>query len=183
MYYKKYEGESIYFSPLNENDFAIYTKWLNDINQAHNIISEYKEKNWILHDYEKDRYQFAVVDKKTNKAIGIYGLELKNKISNRYYFVGFIGEKSYRGHGIGTEALKLLTKFAFDILNAHSIYTSVYNFNEASLKSINKAKFTKCGEYRESIYYNSKYYNEILFEMTRDDYNNLKGEVENNEKY
>lgn len=55
MYYKKYIGKNIYFSPLNENDVALYTKWINDenisrgINQVHNIVTEIQEKNWIAH--------------------------------------------------------------------------------------------------------------------------------------
>lgn len=176
MYYKKYIGKNIYFSPLNENDVALYTKWINDenisrgINQVHNIVTEIQEKNWIAHAYEKNRYQFVVVDKKNDKPIGIYGLELKNNISKRYYFVGFIGEESYRGKGYGTEALKLLTKFAFEILNAHTLYTTIYQFNEASIKSISKAKFKKSGVFSESVYYNMKYYDEIIYEMTKQNY-------------
>ena len=176
MYYKKYVGKNIYFSPLNENDYELYTKWLNDenvsrgINQVHNIITEAYEKNWISKAYEKNRYQFVVVDIKSNKPIGIYGLELKNAISKRYHFVGFIGEETYRGKGLGTEALKLLTKFAFEILNAHTMYSTIYEFNEASIKSAIKAGFKKSGAFRESVYYNMKYYDEIIFEMTKQNY-------------
>ena len=176
MYYKKYIGENIYFSPLNENDIGLYTKWINDenvargINLIHNIVTETQEKSWLLHAYEKNRYQFVVVDKKNDKPIGIYGLELKNNISKRYFFVGFIGEESYRGKGYGTEALKLLIKFAFEILNAHTLYTTIYQYNEASIRSINKIGFKKCGVFSESVYYNMKYHDEIIYEMTKQQY-------------
>ena len=176
MYYKKYSSKRIYLSPLDVDDFKLYTKWINDekisrgINQIHKVINENIEKEWLLNAYKKGRYQFAVVDNSTDKPIGIYGLELKNSISKQYFFVGFIGESKYRGKGYGTEALTLLTKFAFEILNAHSLYTTIYNYNIESIKSANKAGYKKCGQLKEAIYYNSKYYNEIFMEMTKEDY-------------
>lgn len=176
MYYKKYIGENIYLSPLNENDYSLYTKWLNDetvssaINQVSKVITEDVEKKWIISAYEKNRYNFVVVDLKEDKPLGIYGLELVNHISKRYHFVGFIGDEEYRNRGIGTEALKLLTKFAFEILNAHSLYTTIYQFNERSIKSVLKAGFVKSGVFTESVYYKLKYYDEIIFEMTKQSY-------------
>ncbi len=176
MYYRKYVGERIYFSPINKEDYQLYTKWLNDekisrgTNQVHKIITEDFEKEWISHAYEKGRYQFAVVNKSNDEPIGIYGLELKNDMSKQYFFVGFIGEDDYRGIGVGTEALKLLTNFAFDILNAHTLYTTIYSYNISSLKSVVKAGYKKCGILREAIYYGNCYYDEYIFEMTRDEY-------------
>lgn len=63
-----------------------------------------------------------------------------------------------------------MTKFAFEILNAHTLYTTIYQFNEASIKSISKAKFKKSGVFSESVYYNMKYYDEIIYEMTKQNY-------------
>ena len=54
MYYRKYVGERIYFSPINKEDYQLYTKWLNDekisrgTNQVHKIITEDFEKEWML---------------------------------------------------------------------------------------------------------------------------------------
>ena len=74
MYYKKYISDIIYFSPIVEEDYQLYTKWLNDediskgINQVHNIITENFEKNWIEHAYDKGRYQFEIILSENEKA-------------------------------------------------------------------------------------------------------------------
>ena len=176
MYYKKYISDRIYFSPIVEEDYQLYTKWLNDeeiskgINQVHNIITENFEKNWIEHAYDKGRYQFEIVLSEKDKAIGICGLELTNNISKRYHIVCFIGEKEYWNKGYGTEAIKLLTKFAFEILNAHSIYSTIYSFNIASLKAVKKVGFKEVGRFSESVYYNMSYHDEIMIEILKKDY-------------
>ena len=50
------------------------------------------------------------------------------------------------------------------------MYSTIYEFNEASIKSAIKAGFKKSGAFRESVYYNMKYYDEIIFEMTKQNY-------------
>lgn len=176
MYYKKLEEGEIYFSPLDINDYQLYTKWMNDenvskgINQAHNIVTDNFEKSWIEHAYDNGRYQFAIVLAETDKPIGICGLELTNNISKRYHIVCFIGESEYRGKGYGTKSLRLLSKFAFNCLNAHTLYSTIYDFNTASLKATKKAGFRKVGQFKESIYYNMKYCDEVIVEMTKEEY-------------
>ena len=180
MYYKKYEGKRIYLSPMSVNDYQKYTAWVNDetlsrgIGNIRMLICEENEKEWISNQDKAGIYSFAVINKENNELIGNYGLEVKDQYSKRFHIGGFIGEKDNRGKGYGTEALMLVTKFAFEILNANTIFSSIFSFNEASLKSAKKAGYKEAGKFRESYYYNSKYYDEILVEMTRKDYEKLK---------
>lgn len=184
MYYKKYEGERVYLSPMSLDDYKTYTAWVNDETLARGIgnfkmlITEENEKEWISSQDKNGIFSFAVIDKKTNKLLGNYGLEVRDQVSRRFHVGGFIGEKENRGKGYGTEALMLVTKFAFEILNANTLFSGIYSFNEASLKSAKKAGYKEAGRFRNSYYYNSKFYDEIMIEMTREDYDELKkGEI------
>ena len=185
MYYKKMCGEKIYLSPLNIEDYEKYTKWINDssvaknINQLHNITTEDNEKKWIERAYQNYRYQFAIVEEKKNIPLGICGLELINNISKRYHIVCFIGDDDNRNKGYGTEAIKLTLKFAFEVLNAHTVFSTIYEFNEASLAVTKKLGFKNVGKFRESIYQNLKYYDEVIIEMTKNDYINFLKEQKN----
>lgn len=176
MYYKKYEGKRIYLSPMNIEDYKIYTKWLNDetlsrgLGNMKLLFSELAEKEWIERESKGDNFNFSIIDKNSDTMIGSYGLELKDQVSKRYHVGGFIGEKEDRGKGYGTEALELVTKFAFEILNANTLFSGIYSFNEASLKAAKKAGYKVAGKFREAYYYNGEYYDEYMVEITKKDY-------------
>ena len=184
MYYNKYESENVYLSPMCVDDFQTYTRWINDESLSSGLgnfkfnTTELIEKEWIENVCKNGEHHFSIVRKSDNKLLGTYGLEVKDNVSRRLHFGGFIGEKEDRGKGYGTEALKLITKFAFEILNAETIFSGIFSFNEASLKSAIKAGYSIAGKYRNAYYYNGKFYDEICIEITKEDYIKLK----NNQK-
>ncbi|MDD2377116.1 MAG: GNAT family protein [Clostridia bacterium] len=176
MYYKKYEGDRIYLSPIDVEDYQIITKWMNDetlssgLGTVSKLISDLNEKEWLENVCKNGKYHFAVIKKEDNTLLGIYGLEEKDSTSRRFHVGGFIGEKENRGKGYGTEALKLITKFAFEILNAQSLFSGIYSFNIASIKSAEKSGYTKVGTFRKSVYYNMEYHDAIYIDIIREDY-------------
>lgn len=176
MYYKKYESERLYLSPICVDDYQTYTRWINDETLSSGIgnfkqnITELNEKEWLEKSSKEGNYDFSIIRKEDNKLIGSYGLEIKDNVSRRMHVGGFIGEISDRGKGYGTEALKLITKFAFEILNAESLYSGIFAFNEASIKSAQKAGYSIAGKYRNAYYYNGKFHDEIFIEIIREDY-------------
>ena len=144
MYYKKYEGDRIYLSPIDSNDYQTFTRWINDETLARGLgnfkfnFTEQDEKEYLENSNKNGNITFAIVRKEDNKMIGSYGLIIKDNVSRRIHIGGFIGDKEDRGKGYGTEALKLLSKYCFEILNAESLYSGIFEFNEASLKAAKK---------------------------------------------
>lgn len=176
MYYKKYESERLYLSPICIDDYQKYTKWMNDETLASGLgnfyfyLSETSEKDWIESVNKKGSNDFAIIRKEDNKIIGNYGLEMDNDVSKRFHVGGYIGEITDRGKGYGTEALKLITKYAFEVLNAHTVFSGIYSFNISSLKAAIKAGYNEAGRYREAYFYNGVYNDTILVEITKNDY-------------
>lgn len=180
MYYKKFESENLYLSPMHVDDYQIYTKWVNDESLASGVgnfklnITELSEKEWIENVCKNGEYHFSVVRKIDNKLLGTYGLKMEDSISRRMHMGGFIGDKEDRGKGYGTEALKLITKYAFEILNANTLFSGIYSFNEASLASAKKSGYSVVGRYRDAYFYNNQYWDEICVDITREDYEKNK---------
>lgn len=176
MYYKKYESERIYLSPMCVDDYQTYTKWINDetLSSGYGNFkfnnNELSEKEWIENINKKGEHQFSIIRKEDNKIIGHYGLEVRDNVSRRMLVGGFIGEQEDRGKGYGTEALKLITKFAFEILNAETMYSGIFSFNEVSLKSAKKVGYTVAGRYRNAYFYGGEFHDKICVEITKDDY-------------
>ncbi len=177
MYYKKYKSENLYLSPINSNDYKIFTKWINDQSLSSGLgvfymnMDENSEKAFLENmENNSNMHAFALVREIDDQLIGFYSLELINPIANRYVVGGFIGEKSNRGKGYGSEALNLITKYGFEILNAHTIIAKVFSFNLASLKMVSKANYQQVGKFNQAYFYNGKYHDEILFEYLAQDY-------------
>jgi len=154
-YFKKIVGEEVYLSPINADDAEKYCEWINDIDVAkyldtivRNINEEVETE--FLKKAQKSGETFAIIKKDADRVVGICGLHNVNHLHRRADLGIFIGEKNYWNRGHGTEAVKLLLDFGFNILNLHNIRLSVIDYNKRAIKAYEKAGFKVIGARRES---------------------------------
>ena len=83
----------------------------------------------------------------------------------------FIGDEQYRGRGIGKEAIHLILDYGFNYLNLNSIQLSVFAFNERAIACYKKCGFKEVGRLREAYYLNGKYYDKILMDILKSEFN------------
>ncbi|WP_066503550.1 GNAT family N-acetyltransferase [Abyssisolibacter fermentans] len=169
-YFKKVEGNRIYLSPINIDDAPNYVKWLSDfetsvnLSCSHSIISIDSEKN-ILERLISDNNNFAIIESKNDKLIGNCGFLNVNNL-NRSAEIGiFIGDKNYWNKGYGTEAIKLLLDFGFNIRNFNNIMLIVMEYNKRAFKCYKKCGFKVIGERREAVIFGNKKYGKIYMDI------------------
>jgi RimJ/RimL family protein N-acetyltransferase len=98
------------------------------------------------------------VKTKTNEYIG------NIEISNIDYRQGkgelgiMIGDRKFRGKGLGREAIMLLAKFVFEELRFNKLYARVLEYNEAAQKCFVNAGFKAEGRDRQSFYGEGKFW-------------------------
>ncbi len=177
-YFKKLVGETIYLSPRNSEDVEIFTKWLNDFQVTDGLgrsglmvtldgEKEYFEK---VHNNDMTKYYFVIVTLEKDEMIGTISLENINYI-NRVAKLGiFIGDEQYRGRGIGKEAIHLILDYGFNYLNLNSIQLSVFAFNERAIACYKKCGFKEVGRLREAYYLNGKYYDKVLMDILKSEF-------------
>ena len=125
-YFKKLLGERIYLSPRNVEDVEIFTEWMNDfyvtdyIGRSSKTITLQQEKQY-LESGDDNKNTFAIIDIKTDKMIGTIGLHSVDHINRTATLGIFIGNKNYWSKGYGTEAIQLISDFAFNYLNLNNI--------------------------------------------------------------
>jgi RimJ/RimL family protein N-acetyltransferase len=140
---------------------------LGDTFIQYNYVSE---KLWIEDTLKKAEPAFAIVSAETDELIGSIAL-MDVKLACGSATVGIlIGEAEYRGKGLGTEAMKLILSYAFDVLNLYNINLSVYDFNVGAYKSYLKAGFREIGRRRKAYYLNNKRHDIIYMDITREDW-------------
>ena len=169
-YFKKLRGEHVYISPMNTEDAEIYTKWLNDpeivkyLSLRNSLVSIYGEKEYI-EAFSKIEFNLSIIKCENDELIGNIGLNDIDYKNGTAELGIFIGEQENLGKGYGTEAINLLTKYAFNELRLHSIYLRTYDINERAVKSYNKCGFKEFGRRHEAIFMDGKYHDVIYMEL------------------
>ncbi len=169
-YFKKIEGEHVYLSPMNVEDYPIYTKWLNnqEITQyltLHNtLVSLYSEKEY-LEAFAKEEFHLAIIKKETDELIGNIAFDKINYKDGVATLGIFIGDEKNLGKGYGSEAIKLLVNFGFKTLRLHTVYLTVLDNNPRAKRAYEKCGFTECGRRHEALYRDGKYIDIIYMEI------------------
>ena len=72
-----------------------------------------------------------------------------------------IGDKNYWGRGIASEAIMLLSDYAFRELHLHKIYAGFYSLNIASMKTFLKSGFSQEARLVEHCLYEGRYIDKV----------------------
>jgi len=175
-YFKKLVGEKVYLSPISIEDVPTYCEWLNDLEVAGNLVIFDQQlgiarEKAILEDVMKnDAKMFAVVDSATDNLIGngsIFNINQRNKKAELGIF---IGDKTYWSKGYGSDAVKLLLDFGFNILNLNNIMLEVFSFNKRAISAYKKVGFKTIGARREAVQYAGQKYDEIYMDILADEF-------------
>lgn len=161
---------------LRESDTSLLYQWINDpeviqFTNTFRPISEMEQKEWFSNiAYFKNNYIFGIEHIKDKKLIGTCGLYDFDTISHKAELRMKIGNRSYRGKGIGTEALAKLLNFGFDDLNLHKIWLRVLTDNQAAVKLYENAGFQHEGKLREDMYIRGVYHDLYIMSVLRKNY-------------
>ncbi len=88
-YFKKFEGEYVYLSPINSEDAEKYTYWMNDRSVTDNIggttfITTLEgEKEWLNNAGKNGDVFFSIVKKEDDKLIGNCSLMEIDRINRK----------------------------------------------------------------------------------------------------
>ncbi len=168
-YFKKIVGERLYLSPMNVEDVETYVKWMSDrkvtdnLGNTRSVCTLQGEKEYIESRKSSD-YDFSIV-LNDDTIIGNISLMDVNLVSRKATLGIFIGEESNRSKGYGTEAMKLLVDYGFNILGLHNIDLNVFDFNEQAIRAYEKVGFKEYGRRHESYYLDGKFHDEISMEI------------------
>jgi RimJ/RimL family protein N-acetyltransferase len=172
-------GQQIYLrevrlSDVNEN----YYRWLNDPE-----VTRYLETRYIPRSLENirkyveamngnpDEIFLAICLKKDDMHVGNIKLGPINWIHGFADISLVIGEKAVWGRGIAAEAIRLLSRFAFDVLNLHKLRSGCYEENKGSIKAFLKTGFAQEGALKKQWQVNGKFQDEILLGLCREEMN------------
>ncbi len=88
---------------------------------------------------------------------GIIGLHVKDDVYAQNLELGYWLGEQYWGKSIMTQAIDLVLKIGFSEIGCHRIYASVFSFNKASFRVLEKCGFKNEGISEEAIFKNGSF--------------------------
>ena len=134
------------------------------------IVNETMQNKWFESiTASKNNTVFIIFHKDPAKAIGVWKLQGLDDV-NRCTELGMDIFSGYRGKGFGLKSFHMIFKYLFESLNIHTVYAKVGEYNEVSLAAAQKAGFKINGKIRESLFRRGRYWDNIVLDITLDDY-------------
>jgi diamine N-acetyltransferase len=172
-----YFGEKVRLRAIEREDLPRYVEWLADPGVSENLaiqmpMSLVHEERW----YEENlrlpiEQQALAVDARLSRgkwehigSIGFHQLDKRNRIAECGLF---IGPKKYWNKGYGSDALRTLLRYGFDVLNLHAIQLRVMAYNERAIHVYEKIGFVREGTQREVHFYKGQYWDMHLYSILR----------------
>lgn len=162
-------GEKTYLRAISLADATEdYLSWVNDPEVTKGLVTGVYPSNMEdLRQYisavsaDKGAHMLAICDKESEKHIGNIKLDRIDPIGRTGELGIMIGDSSFWGKGIGTEACKLLLNYAFDELNLRKVALTVFDNNPGAIRLYEKIGFKVEGRLRKHVFADGEFYDKL----------------------
>jgi RimJ/RimL family protein N-acetyltransferase len=172
-----FRGKLVNLEPLDlENDSKKFISWERDTeyhrlgnDDPARLYSARENKEW-LESHFHEFIMFTIHSKEDDKLIGsieLMGIQWPS--GDAWVGIG-IGERDYWGKGYGTEAMKIILRYAFEELNLHRVSLSVFDYNQRAIRSYEKAGFQHEGRIRQYVTREGKTWDLVFMGILRSEW-------------
>jgi RimJ/RimL family protein N-acetyltransferase len=170
-------GKNVRLRAYREDDLKNVMAWVNDpavTRYLHEMRprSVVEEREWLERTMRNDdpgSFSLAI-DSAEGEYLGGIGLMHIDR-RNRSAEVGIvIARPDDWGQGLGTEAMMLILRHAFEEMNLHRVQLRVYDFNERGMKSYAKIGFVEEGRLREALIRHGKRHDVLIMGILAEEF-------------
>ena len=172
-------GDLVRLAAVNPEEVSPhYTRWNRDSFRNRLLDSEpiilFSDKairGWVEKDIEKeDLFSFAIRTLADDRLVGEVGLGYA-RWNRTESFVGIgIGDRDDWNKGYGTDAMRLVLRFAFLELNLNRVSLSVFEYNPRAMRAYEKAGFRMEGRLRGTLHREGRRWDEIFMGVLRSEW-------------
>jgi diamine N-acetyltransferase len=148
-------GPSVTLVPLERRHLDRTREWANDpelmrlLDRTRTVSPEEHERWFAALGAANDRLFMAIEHTETGRHIGNVWLWDIDERHRKAEIRIVIGDGSFAGQGVGSEAIDLLSRYAFEKLRLRRVYANVLDFNARARRGFEKAGFTVEGVLKE----------------------------------
>ena len=161
--------------PWHIDDVPALVKHANNKNVANNLrdtfphpYAEKDAREWIQSNHGAERFtDFAIATK--SEAIGSIGAHIGPDIHRYSAEIGYWIGESYWNKGIMTLVLKSFSDYAFEKLGMVRLFATVFEWNPASARVLEKAGYSMEGRLRKYVTKNGRIADALLYALVKED--------------
>ena|SRR5688572_8157014 len=169
-------------SPENLDINSPYYAWLEDMS-----LDVYTERSYFPNNLVRMRSYYeescknqslillGVFDNETGKHIGNVSFQEISWLARRASIAYLLGDNSFAGKGIITDAVMMMMYYGFNKLNFQRIFAGVSDLHEASKKVCIKAGLKEEGRLRNDLFRNGEFSDSIFYGAIYDEWMKEKG--------
>jgi RimJ/RimL family protein N-acetyltransferase len=103
-----------------------------------------------------------------DEVVGGIGFTLQPDVGHRSAEIGYWLGEDFWGRGIGTDAVKAATEYAFASFDICRIFAHVFEWNGSSVRVLEKSGYTFEGRLRKSVTKDGKTIDQLMYAVVRD---------------
>lgn len=168
------EGKNVNLRIVEKEDLPLLLEWLNDLEfrGKYNPLIAQQSKAEIEKQYASwsSDEEWFLIEKKDGTMIGYINTHLFGGMLE----IGYALIPAERGHGYGTEAVKIMVDYLFMSRNIVRIGSATHAENITSRKVLENAGFTLEGTERKGIFVWGKWADLYVYSIVREDWKEPK---------
>ena len=177
-----FQGELVRFVAAEPQLVAgLFAKWMRDSEFVRlldtdpaRLLSVDKYKEWfekdLVEQQKTDELFFLIRTLEEDLTIRLIGLDGIQWVHGDAWVGIGLGERKYWGKGYGTDAMRILLRYAFEELNLHRLSLSVFEYNSRAIRSYEKVGFVIEGRARQFLNRDGRRYDMIFMGILRDEW-------------
>lgn len=167
-------GERVRLVPLTTEMLPNYVRWFADLEVIRymSLVAPptlEMEREWFdkASRSESDLLWAVTVGDRHIGSTGLHAIDWRN----RHAVTGnLIGDKTEWGNGYGSEAVRLRTRYAFEMLGLEKLSTQVFAENVASRRALEKSGYRTVGIARREYFRDGRWHDLWLGEVLADEW-------------
>jgi RimJ/RimL family protein N-acetyltransferase len=140
-------------------------------------VTKEEEEQWIRNTWEARQkgteYTFGIEENNKGLLIGSCSLMDIQSINRSAELGIVIWNKPYWSKGFGTEAIQLILSYGFYLINLHSIFLRVHDFNKRAISVYEKLGFQHVARKREAVFIDGEYHDVLVMDILEDEFRKL----------
>jgi RimJ/RimL family protein N-acetyltransferase len=174
-------GDLVYLTNVDvDNDVPLMFKWHNDMDflrYLHRGLPHFGTqkdlREWMEADFRgrRETRPMMIRRREDDVLLGFCAFKDMDKTArNALFFIAIRPDESYQGKGYGTDAVRVMMRFAFQEMNLQRLGLEVGEFNVAAKRSYEKCGFQVEGTIRRSMYRDGKYWDMHYMGILREEW-------------
>lgn len=179
-----WESERIRLRAIEPEDASIFFDWNQTRNMplmvdrlhpptSQKVVADWIAKTTAKFDENSDNFFFVIATLDGDVIGSIDPHKCDRRVGDFTYGIAIRPE--YQRQGYAREAIEMVLRHYFRELRYQKVTVKVYGYNEPSRLLHESLGFVKEGQIRRAAYHNGRYYDDLIFGMTKEEFEEKHG--------